>query len=374
MNNKSFIQTIFIVALFVLMFALMALMFKPFFYIILWAVLLYILIHPLYKRILARMDKKKRFYEFTRKILAAGFAIGTLLVIIIPLLFVGVLLVQQLLSFLSSAEAFIRNHPNFFADDEPGRFLSELISKITLGNIDLSVINLWNEAIILIRQYSLTIFSLGTVVVKNIGNFTVSMLFIVFSLYFFYVDGAYLLSMFGKAIPINPLYMNTLVRKFSEITRHLFSGYFLVSLYQGVAAFILMKIFSVPGALLFSVVLMFCSFVPIFGAATIWFPVGISLVLTGPVWKGVCFLILAGVCISLLDNFLRPLFLKDRIKIHPLLIFFSILGGVQFFGLNGLLLGPMIIILFFTILDMLTSGVAVVEAEPPDIPETGESL
>ena len=52
---------------------------------------------------------------------------------------------------------------------------------------------------------------------------------------------------------------------------------------------------------------------------------------------------------------MRPLFLKDRINVHPLVIFFSILGGLQVFGMNGLLLGPMIVILFFTVLDMLVS-------------------
>jgi predicted PurR-regulated permease PerM len=355
------------------MFTLVAVMFQPFFYIILWAVLLYILINPLHKRIFRRMNKEKRFYEFKRRMLAAGFAIGTLLVIIIPLLLIGGLLVRQLLSVLSSTESFIRHNQYFFADGEPGRFLSDLINNITLGNIDLSVINLQNEAISLIREYSMDILSLGTTVARNIGRFTVSMLFVVFSLYFFYVDGVYLLSVFGKAIPINPIHMNTLVGKFSEITRHLFSGYFLVSLYQGIVAFILMKIFSVDGALLFAVMLMLCSFIPIFGSATIWLPLGVSLMIAGPVWKGVLFIILSGVCISLMDNFLRPMFLKDRIKIHPLLIFFSILGGIQFFGLNGLLLGPMIIILFFTVLDMLTSTVtADIDAKVLNTPDTGE--
>jgi len=50
---------------------------------------------------------------------------------------------------------------------------------------------------------------------------------------------------------------------------------------------------------------------------------------------------------------LRPFFLKDRIKVHPLVIFFAILGGISVFGLNGLLLGPIIVILFFSVLDMI---------------------
>ena len=61
-----------------------------------------------------------------------------------------------------------------------------------------------------------------------------------------------------------------------------------------------------------------------------------------------------GVVTTIMESFLRPMYLRDRINVHPLLIFFSILGGIKFFGINGLLLGPMVIILFFTVLDLLT--------------------
>jgi len=70
------------------------------------------------------------------------------------------------------------------------------------------------------------------------------------------------------------------------------------------------------------------------------------------VLKGVLFLCVAGFFISSVDNFLRPMFLKDRIQIHPLLIFFSILGGIRFFKLNGIVLGPLFLILFFTLIDI----------------------
>jgi predicted PurR-regulated permease PerM len=46
------------------------------------------------------------------------------------------------------------------------------------------------------------------------------------------------------------------------------------------------------------------------------------------------------------------MFLRDRIQLHPLIIFFAILGGVTAFGFNGLILGPMIVILFLTVLDL----------------------
>ena len=52
------------------------------------------------------------------------------------------------------------------------------------------------------------------------------------------------------------------------------------------------------------------------------------------------------------DNFIRPIVLGEQIKIHPLLLFFSITGGLAVFGFNGLILGPIILILFIAAGDL----------------------
>ena len=98
---------------------------------------------------------------------------------------------------------------------------------------------------------------------------------------------------------------------------------------------------------------MFCSFIPIVGASIVWLPIGISLCFTTTPLKGILFIVICGFCVSLLDNFLRPFLLKDRINVHLLIIFFAILGGLKVFGMNGLILGPLTVILFFTVLNML---------------------
>jgi len=57
--------------------------------------------------------------------------------------------------------------------------------------------------------------------------------------------------------------------------------------------------------------------------------------------------------ISLVDNVIRPLMISGRTSIHPLLLFFSILGGISLFGLLGLILGPLIAAVFITLLQIL---------------------
>jgi predicted PurR-regulated permease PerM len=142
------------------------------------------------------------------------------------------------------------------------------------------------------------------------------------------------------------------VGKFKEITRNLFLGYIMVALVQAVVAYIIFTIFGVKGSLVMAALVLVCSFIPMLGAGLVWAPLGILRILSGQVAGGIVFLAVSGVCISLLDNFLRPIFLQDRIHLHPLVIFVSILGGVAVYGFNGLVLGPLVVILFLTVLDM----------------------
>jgi predicted PurR-regulated permease PerM len=355
MDNKRTLQTIFIYALFALFFVLLIRMFYPFFTVILWTALLYIIIYPLYRKCHNKLNPEKKLYEFKRRVLAGGFSLGLMVIIIAVFGLIIFMLSKQLVSFLSETEKFLESNPNFFKESELFRKLSEIAEKFGFGFVDFDITSISSKLLSLLREYSSKLISVGTNLVSGIGNFVISVFFVIFGLYFCFLDGKYLASLFGKAIPINPKQMTSLMSKFAEISKNLLSGYVLVALYQGFASFVLMTIFGVKGALLFSVVLMFCTFVPIFGAALIWFPVGLVICISGSVVKGIIFMILAAICISLLDNFIRPLFLKNRIQVHPLIIFFAILGGLSLFGLNGLLLGPMIVILFFTILDMLVS-------------------
>lgn len=353
MDNKKTIQTIFIFALLVLFLVACIAMIYPFFTVILWTTLLYIIFRPIHAKCVSKLDSTKRFYKFKKNLWAGLFSIAILFIIIIPIIFISFLLMQELTNFFQNILLFLKNNPDYFSKEGPFANIFTFFSShgFDIPNFDANTIQ--NYLITFIQSYSSKFFSIGTSVVSKTGNFVISLLFIVFALFFFFLDGQYLIEVMKKALPLKSDYMNVLTSKFAEITRNLFSGYILVALYQGIASFIIMTIFKVKGALLFSVVLMFASFIPLLGASIVWLPVGITMCFTASVFKGVLFLLICGFCVSFLDNFLRPFLLKDRINIHPLIIFFSILGGLKVFGMNGLILGPLVVILFFTVLDLL---------------------
>ena len=355
-TDKTNFQNFILLGIFALLLVAVILILKPFFTVILWSSLLYILISPFYRKIVNKMNPSKKGFKTKKHLLSGLFAVGTMLIIAGLLFLLGSQLISQLISFLSDVETFIKENPDFFTESDIAIWIKQFLESNNIIFSWLENFDLRAQIITLVQNYSSKLFSFSTTLISGTGNFLVSFAFSVFILYFFYLDGNYLGSLLAKAIPINPIHVNKLMNKFIEVTRGLFSGYILVALYQGFVAFILMTIFGVEGSMLFSVILMFASFIPLFGAAIVWAPIGLIMCFTGPIWKGILFLILAAITISFLDNFLRPFFLKDRIKVHPLIIFFAILGGIQLFGMNGLLLGPLVIILFFTILDILSNN------------------
>jgi predicted PurR-regulated permease PerM len=186
----------------------------------------------------------------------------------------------------------------------------------------------------------------------NVGGFVFGLALMAFCLFFFFSDGPYLAGLLFHAIPIRTEYTKTLSRKFIDITRNLFMGYILVALFQAVMAYLVFVIFRVNGALVFAAITFVAVFIPILGGGLVWIPLGIARIIADGWASGLVFIAISAAVISGIDTFLRPWFLKDRIQLHPLIIFLAILGGLSVFGFNGIILGPVIFIFFLTVLDL----------------------
>jgi predicted PurR-regulated permease PerM len=94
------------------------------------------------------------------------------------------------------------------------------------------------------------------------------------------------------------------------------------------------------------------SLVPVIGTALVWIPWALYLFAVGSTWKAILLIVLEAGFVGTIDNVLRPLFMEGRIKMHTLLVFFSIIGGVNYFGVAGLLFGPIIIALAMTFVEI----------------------
>jgi predicted PurR-regulated permease PerM len=113
-----------------------------------------------------------------------------------------------------------------------------------------------------------------------------------------------------------------------------------VPLAQGAVALLGFLIFGVPSAVLWSVMVVLASVVPLLGSPLAWVPAGIYLLTQGREAQGIGLLVYGAVVIAGIDNVIKPLILKGAAQIHTMLGFLSILGGIYAFGPKGLIAGP----------------------------------
>jgi predicted PurR-regulated permease PerM len=345
MDGKNVRRGIFLV-FFLALFLLVARLFYPFMTILLWSALLYVLLLPLFNRI-TREGRERPLKGFGRNIVAGTFSLLGVLLVVVPLAFLAFNMIRQVGDLAGEAVKALEKHPEIL-DLSPSGRLGGFIYRLSDGALDLSSVNLRGEIYRFFAGSSGKVIGLSGALIKNAATFLIALAFIVFTLYFFFVDGGHLLSVLVNAIPIEHEYTRLFMRTLRDMSKQLVVGYFLVALYQATAAFLLFTIFRVKGALVLAALTAIASFLPMVGASLVWLPLSLARILNGDLPGGIALLLLSGLFISTLDNFIRPILLRDRLKIHPLLIFFSILGGLEIFGFNGIILGPLILILFFT--------------------------
>src|SRR5215210_6004192 len=130
-------------------------------------------------------------------------------------------------------------------------------------------------------------------------------------------------------------------------------GVLVIAVIQGVLGGLAFWVLGLPSPLLWGVVMIFLSMIPMLGAFIVWVPAAIYLGLTGHWGKALALALWGALVIGSVDNFLRPKLVGERTRLHELLIFFSVLGGLQVFGILGIVLGPVIVAITIALLDVL---------------------
>jgi predicted PurR-regulated permease PerM len=142
-----------------------------------------------------------------------------------------------------------------------------------------------------------------------------------------------------------------------ETVRGVVFGSIIVSIIQGIVAAIGFTIFGVPGALLWAALVVVASQVPVLGTSTITVPCVIYLLITGHIPAAIGMALWAAFAVGLIDNLVSPFIVGGRTKMHALLILLSILGGIQYFGPIGFIIGPTILAAFLVVLELYKAGI-----------------
>ncbi|MFC1540699.1 AI-2E family transporter [Candidatus Margulisiibacteriota bacterium] len=193
-------------------------------------------------------------------------------------------------------------------------------------------------------------------VITSIPNFLLTIFITIFSVYFFLKGGTGIYDFFKEFFPLSEKRYKEIFSRLEDLSRGMLMGQIVVGIMHGFLAWFAYSLLGVPNPALWAFLTALISIIPVLGASIVWFPVAVYLFLsgyaTGTYWKGIIMFIYGLGLMSMLDNVVKPKIIGDRSRVHPLVVFFGILGGIQLFGLPGIILGPLILGLFDVVMSL----------------------
>ncbi|HKJ01232.1 MAG TPA: AI-2E family transporter [Longimicrobiales bacterium] len=186
-------------------------------------------------------------------------------------------------------------------------------------------------------------------VTRGTLGFFMQLFILLYAMFFFLVDGRSILDRILYYVPLSPADEERLLEKFVSVARATLKGSLLIGIIQGLLAGVAFWAAGIPGAAFWGTVTVVVSIIPAIGAALIWGPMVIYLLVTGHAVAGIGLLVWSSVVVSTVDNFLRPRLVGRDTRMSDILILLSTLGGLVLFGPVGFIVGPIVAALFVTV-------------------------
>ncbi len=311
--------------------------FRPYLTAVALAATFAVIFYPLYHRIETATRGRSSLAAFITTMLV-------LLIVFIPLLFFGFQFfreAQGLYSFISHTDAGL-------TQTLMGHIPSAIQDQIPSESVDFQQVA---------RQaLSWIVNNLGSAF-SGIAKLLINLFLSLLTLFYLLRDGRKLKQ---KIVDLSPLY-NSYDRKIFarlELTvNSVIRGSLVVAMVQGVVTGIGLFVFGVPNSALWGSVAAVAALIPSVGTATVLVPSIVYLFITSSLAKTIGLLLWGLFAVGLIDNFLGPHLIQHGIKIHPMLVLLSVIGGISFFGPIGFVIGPVVLSFFVALLDIYPSAI-----------------
>jgi len=219
--------------------------------------------------------------------------------------------------------------------------------------VDLSTFDLRGALLRWLEQISRYLLSLGAWAASNIISFVADTVITLFTLFFLFREGGSIRARAGAVLPLSAVQVERLFTGLSDSIIANVYGCLAVGVAQGTLAGLAFWTLGLSSPVLWGSVTALFSLVPIVGSAVVWGPAVIILAIGGHWWKALILLAWGAAVVGQIDTFVRPYVIGGRVKLHTLLIFFALLGGVEAFGVMGLFIGPVVLSVTLVVLEML---------------------
>lgn len=199
---------------------------------------------------------------------------------------------------------------------------------------------------------------LGKVLVEQVTRLVTHALYALVQLavillcaFYFFRDGDKLIEWLRSTNLIEPERQRVLAKRFDDVVKGTVYGNTVIALLEGLVGGLAFWLAGLPSAVLWGAIMAVLAYLPLVGAGLVWMPAAAYLLWQGAYGKAFV-LIGSGVVIAVMDYLVRTILVGGRSNLHTLLVFFSVLGGLQFFGLVGIVVGPMVVAVGITVVEM----------------------
>ncbi len=309
-----------------------ALIWWPFLELLALAGILAVLFWPIYQKMVKGFNSEP--------LAAIASIIIILFIVMVPLYLIGQLLFNELIGLynqlkagsahISGSELVASLPPRWQGPAQ--NFLADLGSKFS--------------------GFAANAFQSVTAVLSNIAGFVLSFFLVFFTVYYLLRDGEKIKTYIASVFPLSERHENVLVEKLSLAINGVVKGAFLVALIQGTVATVGFLIFGVPNPFLWGAFTVLAALVPNVGTSLALIPAVLYLFIMGSSGSAIGLAIWGALAVGTIDNIVSPKLIGAKAKLHPLLVLFGVLGGIKLFGFVGFLLGPIIMAVFVTLLDI----------------------
>lgn len=295
---------------------------------------------------------------------AVAMLLGTTLLLVIPALILAILLVQQanvVVDKLQSgeAQALVKR-----IDVEPALAWVKRLAP----NFDPKTLSPERLLLPAIQQIPGWVARNGGAVLGGLAGMVLGFALVLLSMFFFYTEGEEIVSQLSVLSPLPKRYDREFGERFKDVIDATFRGQLFTGVAQGLMTGIGLAIAGVPGAGFWGAVASLLSLIPMVGAAAVWVPAAIYLVIAAsmgshPWWQAIFMIVWGVLFVSLVDNIVRPWAMKGKAQLPAIPLLFAVLGGLQAFGFVGLVIGPLVFSLLMSIIDIYKRSFSAKRAE-----------
>lgn len=324
--------------LFLIVIASLGYIFRYYFWPFLFAIIFYMGLKPLLDYILK--------YLKSRLLCSTVLIIFLIAVILIPLFILLVALANQTYAFyLFLQQSF---DPLVF---QQLLHKSDMAQEL-IGFLNISETEIMQKIVAYLQRMSLNFFSNLTGLLSFSIKFALDFLFMLLILFFLFKDGYRLEEPFYRILPFPDDIEMDVIDRLRQVIKILLAGNLLIMVLQGSMVGVGFIIGGVGMPLLWGSIAAIFSLIPVIGTTFVWVPAVLYLVALGHFGDAAVVAIWCLAWYLLLENLVKPVVFGEQLKFHPLIFFFLLIGSIQAFGLPGVIIGPILLTLFFTFWEM----------------------